>query len=1258
MSSLYRCRVRVGYKPYNDDRLIVFEDNQIADAEVVLKWDHSALTSNTETITNSPAFYSSLSKSTCRVTINDPYLSGIAWPLLYDAASLYITNGENTAKSIMFPQCRKGQDPIKDRCRYFPDFDPKAPYTVQTAGTDNYPHLLVSMWYDVKGTKFGTDFYFRVVNMNINHGSGQFPSVQIMGEEARSIIFNQNLVNYGFPEGTKFEDAIEKIVKDYGYTPSFCAADYTKYKLEQPTHIRDSGVTPAEAIKRRLIPTGGNFLSLPTREWADKVSICTRNEVNQGCKVFYLGVGLYEGYTIDGVPNTPFASNLEGLNPGSDINNFSIYQKPFIDSDEYLLSNSLFKKLREASLKKLKRNPFPGQFQPVDGRQDKSQATSSIIFEIVGPTPDGANTIVKRKSVNNLQLFGVSPNGTESISYFDGLLRQASSATGRVVILTKYFLYACGKVKDSNTQKCFSRPIYQEITNLSEVNVQILPDRKNLVSMGQVIGKSTKEKPDYVRFFIKTPSIVDITVPPEIVYQFAIPEGGLTDAEVTRYVGEQQRVNTPSAISTNTGLGPQANAGTLRATVSNNAPKILIMAGHSDWTDGTRIEGVGTEVEANRRALRWIEENASRYGIQNFLEFYKTSIPVSENSPTSQFSEADRAIGANKQVIELHHDRNDSLGKSGVIPPYSGKNIYPLDAALASIYGNFGVNYKDANGDTLGIPRRGGTILEIAPFTRSNAVRALSRDKATSDEYFRQALEPFMLTVRSLYSSNPTAATPQPGQLPPERSGDKLKVGLVGNTGRSSAPHLHVQYTQNKGNSNFSAPITVEEIEKYVEIQGFTLRNIVTSPYGPRSGGFHGGIDFAGSLAGGEAVFVKGGVKIIDSFDGCQNGDPKCNGKFGNTVVIETPDKKQILLAHLAPGSVSPQRINGQTAGSGSASGSNRAGANMGTGPTAQGLHIATSFKGVPRALRIIPGRTILSFITDYENWLREGKPRNIDPGVWIPDRFSKYFIKECTLNWRGDLRVTLRGVIDWGYTQIQTPPFSSYVEEQIKSGAIKVSDGSNGYFNYIRSLGDLCYKVGGKDSCETVCAEVQKIQAFLNANQQAEQTRPDVTTNYAPGPCRYNGSALTSNQRVVADAITDALFSAGVRTQEGFAGVLGNARRESVLSPSSIGRGMCERGRSDALGLFQWCASRRKDLETKCGNRATNLQCQLEFFVKELKGPYSSVISALNNAKTPEDAAEEFRSIFERSIGDGPDKTSRKQFARQIYPGLKCNRT
>lgn len=117
--------------------------------------------------------------------------------------------------------------------------------------------------------------------------------------------------------------------------------------------------------------------------------------------------------------------------------------------------------------------------------------------------------------------------------------------------------------------------------------------------------------------------------------------------------------------------------------------------------------------------------------------------------------------------------------------------------------------------------------------------------------------------------------------------------------------------------------------------------------------------------------------------------------------------------------------------------------------------------------------------------------------------------------------------------------------------------------------------------------------------------------------------------------------------------GIMGNAQRESGFDPTIRGEGMGP-GDTDAIGLFQWGEKARWASLVAWAKKNKldpwNLDTQLKWSAVELNGPYKSVIPALQNAKSPSEAAESWRAIYEGSIGTGEDITSRQQFAEAWY--------
>ena len=521
MSSLYRCRARVGYRPFRSEQLIVFDERQIQELSVDLKWEPGLSQLNQDTTTTPTAATNFLNQSKCQVTISDPYLTGLAWPALYDAASIYTASNIAAANNILLPACTKDQDPVADKCFKYVDLEVDKDDPVNAQG--NFALLMLSLWYDVAGTSFGTDFYFRVDGFSVSHGS-RYPSVTIRGVEARSVLFNQSLVNMTFDEGAEIEKVLKDISEEMGYSVSFCANTNSEPEKKRllPRSIRFKGVTPDEAIKKVIDSVGGNTLTLPTREYANKISMCTRGEIDQGCSVFYLGKGLYESYEINGQPDlTILALNLER---NSNRNEGSQYVSEAFNAASYTVQN-ITPERRKKAMEKVKKVAFPKLFEPVSPHIKGAPRLTGFAWKDSKPAPGpgGGGITVINERVKDVNLFGIAPNGTTAISYLSGKVREADTANGKVIISTKFFLQVCDT---QDTKKCFSRQIRQETTGLSNVKVKA----NDVLEISQEIGSSTADKPEFTRFFIEGFKNELVTLNPQIVWGWAVPEEELKDA--------------------------------------------------------------------------------------------------------------------------------------------------------------------------------------------------------------------------------------------------------------------------------------------------------------------------------------------------------------------------------------------------------------------------------------------------------------------------------------------------------------------------------------------------------------------------------------------------------------------------------------------------------------------------------------------------------------------------------------------------------
>lgn len=375
----------------------------------------------------------------------------------------------------------------------------------------------------------------------------------------------------------------------------------------------------------------------------------------------------------------------------------------------------------------------------------------------------------------------------------------------------------------------------------------------------------------------------------------------------------------------------------------------------------------------------------------------------------------------------------------------------------------------------------------------------------------------------------------------------------------------------------------------------------------------------------------------------------------------------------------SAARVGTVTTGQNNPGSGYQSGTKTGQGNT---LVLRTEFRGIPRALQILPGQTFLHFVTDYNRYLsvEEKSKKDVDPGIPIIKQLQDWMIVKCSFNWSGDLRIEIDAHRPRSDTQIYYGQNWQHYRLNPGKGGPALED----YYDYIRSIGDLSYRTVDENgnvisSFDSKLKNVEWMTGYSGGSSSSSPSSPNPAV--ASGRCRYVGSMYRKYTNNI-NTICAQLERAGLN-KVAIAGILGNIGIESSFGTNLIGKGVCNGGNyqkasdsngrtvqltpKDCWGIVQWGGERRVAALRASNSDGRNIAGQASFVVEELRNAEKNcecsngckergknLIEALNNAGSAANAARIFRSCYERPSAD--DSKKRQDEATNVFKGLVCD--
>ena len=170
--------------------------------------------------------------------------------------------------------------------------------------------------------------------------------------------------------------------------------------------------------------------------------------------------------------------------------------------------------------------------------------------------------------------------------------------------------------------------------------------------------------------------------------------------------------------------------------------------------------------------------------------------------------------------------------------------------------------------------------------------------------------------------------------------------------------------------------------------------------------------------------------------------------------------------------------------------------------------------------------------------------------------------------------------------------------------------------------------------------AKLQTEKAAVKKIQKAQEKALDEPTTYTDEPTAQPKETKI-DETDIRKGIWDYLCSKGF-TEAQTSGIMGNIQAESSFSTSDTNSS------SGAYGLFQWLGGRKQNLMAFAGDKYNTAKAQIDFMLLELEGSESKAGDAIRLAQTPEDAAEVWDRVYERS--EGTTTKRRQNYARAFY--------